>query len=172
VLSSSSTIDAHNRFLAPGLNTAYTMLSDTQRYVATVSYNQIRAPVVAWDPAMMTLTCDGKELEMELEMERFRSGIQALVAKTWELYDRITSGRRFANRLPDSFRDDLNNNTRGYSFLSHGPFTDPPNSFVEYLLQDSSWTLGSLVGGDMQWDESAIVSFDRLAMDRRIWGQP
>jgi hypothetical protein len=108
--------------------------------------NQVRPPNVAWGRDMMTLTCDNKELRMD----RFRSGVRGLVAKCWELYNGITSGRRFANRLPDAFSDDLNNDTRGYSFLSHGPFTDEPNSFVEYLLQDSPWTLGSLVNGRMQ----------------------
>jgi hypothetical protein len=92
-----------------------------------------------------------------LVLAQFRSGIQLAIAETKALLRRLTGGKRFATKLPKDFRDDLPNTTRGYSWLSHGPFTDHPNAYLKYLVQESEWKIAFLDdSGCVAWNVPAI----------------
>ena len=78
-------------------------------------------------------------------MEDFRSGIQKMIQIAWQLYNPISGGQRFADKLPVDFKDNLTNVTYGYSFLSHGPFSTTPQGLLMHLVH--GWSLVSLDGG-------------------------
>jgi hypothetical protein len=100
-----------------------------------------------------------------LVLEAFRSGIQRLLSDTRSLMDRLTGGRRFAKKPLDQFRDDLPNTTRGYSWLSHGPFTRYPHEFLAHLVHGSEWEFAYLNdAGTLSWNIPAVYTvLDLLA---------
>ena len=59
---------------------------------------------------------------------------------------------RFADKLPEQFKDDLNNETRDYSFLDHGPFTKKSHLLMTYLVKESPW-------------EFSVDALDRLSFN-------
>jgi hypothetical protein len=132
-------IQAHNDVIALGQNTLFNMLFDTQQFVASIILNQPHPPNIAWNADFTKISCSGSILETV----RFRSGIQSIIEDTWKLMFSLTGGTKFANKLPESFVDDLPNDTRGYSFLDHGPFVRDPHSFLEYLVNKSRWNVCS-----------------------------
>jgi hypothetical protein len=149
VFLSRSTIAAHDKFLALARNTIFNMAFETQQYVSSLVMNQIKPPNIWWSQDYQTLTCEGHVCSMD----HLRSGIQAIIARCWALYDEITGGRRFATKLPEVYQDDLTMDARGYSFLYHGPYTDHPHSFLIYLCSENSpWNIGSLHGNEMSWN--------------------
>lgn len=110
-----STISAHGLFIALAKNTVYNMAYEHQAFTSSLVFAQVRPPNVWWSADFKTITCEGDILTMD----SVREAVQKLIAEAWELYDEITGGRRFATQLPKEFTDDINNLTRGYSFL-HG----------------------------------------------------
>ena len=125
------------------------MAYETQQYVSSLVLTQIKPPNVWWSPDYKTLTCEG----YTCSLDDLRDGIQAIFRRCWELYDEITGGRRFATKLPEHFEDDLTMESRGYSFLYHGPYTDHPHAFLIYLCsKDSPWDIGSVRGNQMSWN--------------------
>jgi hypothetical protein len=113
----------------------------------------MRTPKLYWSPQMDRVSIDGETLVLS----QFRSGIQDLIADTISLLDRLTGGKRFATKLPEDFRDDLPNTTRGYSFLDHGPFTDYPNAYLRFLVQESEWNIAFLDDeGHVAWNMPSL----------------
>jgi hypothetical protein len=127
------------------------MLTGTQKVVSSIVYSQVRPPRLWWSVDFRKVTVDGETLELDT----FRSGIQRMFRAAWELYDTISGGRRFADKLPESFKDDLSNDTHGYSFLSHGPFSTAPDGLLCHLVHDRN--LASVDGaGRLSWDTQAL----------------
>jgi len=92
-----------------------------------------------------------------LVLSTFRSGLQALIADTRSMLDKVTGGQRFATKLPEDFKDDLPNTTRGYSWLNHGPFTDVPHAYLSHLLQDGDQDLAFFNDdGSLSWNIPAL----------------
>ena len=156
-MSLSSTIAAHGLFIALAKNTVYNMAYEHQAFTSSLVFAQVRPPNVWWSADFKTITCDGDILTMD----SVREAIQKLIAEAWELYDQITGGRRFATHLPKEFADDINNLTRGYSFLHCAQFTDRPNEFLLYLCSpDSPWNIGTVYNGEtMSWNVPDIQQF-------------
>jgi hypothetical protein len=137
------------------------MLFEMQQYISSLVFNQVRPANVWWSEDYQTLACYGQGLELD----RFRTGIKAVIEQCWQSYLLITSGKKFATRLPDNFRDDLNNDTRAYSFLSHGPFTEQPNAFLHYLIRHSSWRICRVHEGEIVWNVPKIREFLKRTAD-------
>jgi hypothetical protein len=149
----SATIDVHNEILALGQHTVFNMLYDNQQFVASIIFRQPRAPQLWWSPDYKQVTVKGELVDLG----KVRAGIQDMLQEAWTLLYRITGGRKFANKLPEHFRDDLVNETRNYSFLDHGPFTEEPHALMAYLIHDSQWDLSTV-------DASGRVSFNMPAV--------
>lgn len=132
------------------------MAYETQQYVTSLVLNQIKPPNVWWSEDYQTLTCQGHILQMS----QLRTGIQMIISQCWELYDTITKGRRFATKLPEYFEDNLPRADRGYSFLSHGPFTDQPHAFLTYLTSsESPWKIADIHGTAISWNVAVLRDF-------------
>lgn len=135
------------------------MSYETQQYVSSLVLNQIKPPNTWWSADFQTITSEG----YTFKISKIQSGVQSIIRRCWELYDKITCGRRFATKLPESFKDDLNLDTRGYSFLYHGPFTDHPNSLLKFLCSDESkWKIATIEKGadntfSIHWHKPALV---------------
>jgi hypothetical protein len=135
--------------LALGQNTVFNMLTETQQYVSSLVFNEVLPPLAFWSEDYTRLTIKGETLGME----QFRSTVQELFRMAWAALLELTGGRKFANKLPDSFKDDLCNDARGYSFLDHGPFTETPNAFLTYLVRESGLDVACLDGdGNLSWN--------------------
>jgi hypothetical protein len=92
-----------------------------------------------------------------LILSKFRSGIQDLIRDTSSMMDTLTGGKRFVTALPENMRDDLPNTTRGYSWLSHGPFTEVPHAYLSHLMQNSDWEFAFLNDtGGLSWNVPAL----------------
>jgi hypothetical protein len=130
------------------------MLYETQQFVSSIVYRQVRPPRLWWSDDLTEVTVDGETLNLET----FRSGIRLMLDKAWELYDSITGGQRFTTELPLTFKDELAKDTHGYSFLSHGPFTTTPNALLRYLIQDQN--LAAVDGmGRLSWNLPGLRRF-------------
>jgi hypothetical protein len=120
------------------------MLHDTQRYVASIIFRQPRPASLFWSPDYQQVTIAGETLNLD----KFRYGIQCMFVKAWELLFSLTGGKRFATHLPEQFTDDLRNDTRGYSFLDHGPFTETPHALLSFIIEQSDWKIASIDAQD------------------------
>ena len=138
------------------------MLFETQQYVSSLVFNQVKPPNVWWSANMETLNCAGHILVLS----DFRNGLQKAFEKLWQIYDQISGGARFASHLPENVRDDLLDDVRGYSFLSHGPYTHEPNAFLTYLIRHSPWKIATVDANDrLSWNIPAIKDFLRLTAE-------
>jgi hypothetical protein len=140
VLVPSATVDIHNEILALGQNTVFNMLYDNQQYTASIIYHQPRPPQLWWSPDYKQVTIK----EDLVDIDKVRSGIQEMLKEAWGCLYRLTGGKRFANKLPEQFKDDLNNETRDYSFLDHGLFTEKSHLLMTYLIKESPWEFSSV----------------------------
>jgi hypothetical protein len=132
------------------------MLAGMQKVVSSMVYSQVCPPKLWWSDDLRKVTVDGKTLELDA----FRSGIKTMLQDAWDLYGTISGGRRFADKLPEDFKDDLSNDTHGYSFLSHRPFSTNPNGLLCHLVRDRA--LASVDGtGCLSWDMQALRCFFR-----------
>lgn len=146
-------IDVHDEIIAPGQNTVYFMIVETQQFTSSLSFNKIRTPKLHWSESMDRISIAGETLKMT----DFRAGIQDLIKDTHLLLDRLTGGQRFATELPVDFRDNLPSTERGYSWLSHGPFTKHPNALLAYLIHQSEWEVAHFdESGDIAWNLPAL----------------
>ena len=153
----SSTIATHGLFIALAKNTIYNMAYEHQAFTSSLVFAHVRPPNVWWSMDFKMIMCDGNILTMDSVWE----AIQKLIAEAWELYDQIMGGCRFATHLPKEFADDINNLTRGYSFLHCAQFTNCPNEFLLYLWSpDSPWNIGTVYNGEtMSWNVPDIQQF-------------
>ena len=160
----SATIAVHDQVLALGQHTVYNMLTEMQKFTSSIAFNQVLPLRLWWSDNYKKVSIDGETMILDT----FRLGIQQLLQTTWELYDTITDsrGKRFTDKLPKNFKDDLSDDTYGYSFLSHGPFTRTPKSILNHIIH--SHNLKPFVNdkGRLGWDDTAICSlfrtFDQL----------
>jgi hypothetical protein len=91
-------------------------------------------------------------------MENLRSGVQDLLNSAWKTYFDITGGRKFATKKLDNFRDSLNDDTWGYSFIDENQVTERPYEFFSFLVKEKN--LATLDGeGRLSWNEPAIHRF-------------
>jgi hypothetical protein len=128
-------------------------LYETQQFTSALSFNQVRTPKLFWSPLMDRVSISGETLVLS----KFRLGLQALIADTRSMLDTVTGGRRFATKLPEDFKDDLPNTTRGYSWLNHGPFTDVPHAYLSHLLQAGDHDLAFFTDdGSLSWNVPAL----------------
>ena len=148
-----ATIDAHDQAIALGQNTVFNMLFDSQQFVASIIFREPRAPAIWWTPDYKQVTIDAETVDLE----KLRAGVQDMLRDSWDLLFTLTDGKKFANKLPDDFKDDLRNDSRGYSFLNHGPFTDIPHALLAHLVEESHWKLFSV-------DADGRLSFNKPAM--------
>jgi hypothetical protein len=149
----SAVIEVHESSLALGTNCVYNVLYELQQFTSSLSFNQIRTPKLFWSDGMDRVTISGETLVLAT----FRSGIQRLLADTRSLMDKLTGGRRFVIKPRDQFRDDLPNTTRGYSWLSNGPFTEFPHAFITHLIHGSQWEFAYLNdSGMLSWNIPAV----------------
>jgi hypothetical protein len=137
------------------------MLTETQGFVSSIVYNQVRPPKLWWSRDMCKVSVDGETLELDT----FRSGIQRMIEDAWELYYSVSGGKRFADLPFENVKDQLSNDTHGYSFLSGGPFGVTPNGLLHHLIRTQH--LASIDGeGHLSWDTLALRRFfgacDRL----------
>jgi hypothetical protein len=132
------------------------MVFETQQFVSSLVYNQIRPPKVFWSDDYTKLTIDGETLVMD----HFRSGIKEMLADAWKLYLDISGGHKFAVRTPESFRDNLPNDTRGYSFLDEVDLAESPHSFLLRLVKDSRFKIASVDSNNrLSWNIPGILEF-------------
>jgi hypothetical protein len=137
-----------------GQNTVFNMLTDMQKVVSSIAYKQVLPPRLFWSEDYRQVSVDGETLKLD----RFRLGIQQMIRAIWDKYNSISGGRRFADNLPETFKDDLSNDTRGYSFLSNGPYTKTPHSLLYHLARGQN--LASIDGeGRLSWDVPALRRF-------------
>jgi hypothetical protein len=160
-----SIIDAHKKYLTLGQPTAFNTIYETQQFVSAVSFNQVRPPKVWWSEDFTTLSVDGKTLILG----KFRDGIRAAFKAAWDIYNKITGHQRFATLIPTNFKDNLGDDTRDYSFLSHGPFTHHPHALLAHVIQERrlSFVDGS---GRVSWNKPALRQlFDEFRKLNALW---
>jgi hypothetical protein len=156
----SATIDVHDEVLALGQNTIYNMLYDNQQYVASIIFREPRPPQLWWSPDYKKVTIK----EHLVDLDKVRAGIQDMLKEAWRSLHQLTGGRRFADKLPEHFTDDLLNHTRNYSFLDHGPFTKESHPLFTYLFTDSPWNFGSVDGmGRVSFNMPAVHTYLEMA---------
>jgi hypothetical protein len=150
----SAVIAVHNSALALGQNTPFNALYELQQFASSLAFNQIRPPRLWWSESFDEVSVDGATLNLA----KFRAGIDLLIKTTWEMYDGLTGGKRFVDRIPENFVDRLPNDTHGYSFLSHGPFTSNPHGLLQHLVKDLD--LAFVDGyGRLSWNIPALRRF-------------
>jgi hypothetical protein len=158
----SATIEVHNEILALGRNTIYNTLYDNQQFVASIIFRQPRPPQVWWSPDYKLATVKDELVDLS----KVRAGLQAMLAEAWTLLYRLTGGKKFANNLPEHFKDDLVKETRGYSFLDHGPFTKEPHPLMAYLIRDSHWSFSTVDAlGRLSFNMPAIHGYLKAAAE-------
>lgn len=146
----SATIDVFEEVLQLGLNSPFNMVYEQQQYASSIVYNEVRPPRIFWDAGISKVSIEGETLDLVV----FREGLQKIIVRVADLIDKINGGRIFASKLPDVMKDDLPNDTRGYSWLDHGPFTENPNALLIHLVDNSDW--------DICW----IDAFDNLQFNK------
>lgn len=148
--------------LALGQNTTFNTLYELQQCVASVVLNQPHPPNVAWNAGFSKVSC----ADAVLDMTDFRPGIQSMLKDTDKLFSSLTGGTKFADKLPENFIDDLPNDTRGYSFMSHGPFVQEPHAFLSYLVDRSPWKICSFDANNCAcWNIPAVHEILSLCAD-------
>jgi hypothetical protein len=137
----------------------YNVIYEAQQFVSSLCFSQTRSPRLIWSENMDRVTIDGEILVLS----KLRSGIQDLLYETRQLLDRLTGGQRFATKLPDNFIDNLTSMERGYSWLSHGPFTDHQHAYLRFLIHHSEWDLAFLDdAGVIAWNIAAVHEYMNL----------
>jgi hypothetical protein len=125
------------------------MLFDTQQFTSSLVFAQVQDPLVYWPADYKQLTIEGETLGMD----DFRRSLVSLLTDGWAAMGELSGGRKFATKVPDTFKDNLRNHDLDYSFLSHGPFTETPNALLVYLVEESEWDIGTLdANGRICWN--------------------
>lgn len=128
------------------------MLFETQQYTTSMVMGQVHPVSVYWTPDYTKISTAGETMDMD----RFRQAIQGLFGDAWTALLEITGGNKFAiHNL--CYKDDLRNDTRGYSFLDHGPFTAKPYALLCYLVDKSTWNIADVDSdGKLWWNIPAL----------------
>ena len=146
----SATIDVSKVVLQLGLNSPFNMVHKQQQYTSSIVYNEVWPPRIFWDAVISKVSMKGKALDLGV----FWEGLQKIIVRVADLINKIYGGRIFASKLPDVMKDNLPNDTHGYSWLDHGPFTKNPNALLIHLVNNSDW--------DIYW----INAFDNLQFNK------
>lgn len=100
-----------------------------------------------------------------LTLTVLRGAMQELIRDIWTTYDELV-GKRFVTCALKDVVDDLQNTTRGYSFLSEEPFASRHNACFYHVLERHS--LCDIDGlGVFSWNQQAIDKF--LSGCVRLW---
>ena len=115
--------------------------------------SQIQPPLVYWSEGLDRISIGMQSLKLD----DLRSGIQGMISDAWKQLEKIRGEDRLADNLPKFFKDDLPEDRRGYSFMSHGPFTKDPNTLLSHLITHSKWKVASIDGaGGLCWNIPAL----------------
>lgn len=122
---------------------------------------QIHVPSLYWSDKMDKATVDGEIIILS----KFCKGIQDLISDAWVHLSDIGGGKKFANKLPNDFTNDLPGIVQDYSWLEHGPLTKVPHGLLVYLTMECEKPLTHTGHqGDVFWDIAACHNImDRLA---------
>jgi len=104
-------------------------------------------PLLSWPSSPWPWSPDYKKVTVKedlVDIDKVCSSIQEMLKEAWRCLYRLTGGKRFADKLPEQFKDDLNNETWDYSFLDHSPFTKKSCPLMTYLVNESSWKFTSI----------------------------
>jgi hypothetical protein len=150
----SATIAAHKQSLALGTNTMFNLLYEMQQYVSSIVFNEPRPPNVWWSEDLKAVTVAGETLDFDI----FRNGIQQMIEEFWKLYDEATGGRRVVDDQVMHFNDDLCDDTRGYSFLTHRLSTKFRNDLLRGLIEERKLAAVD-ADGRLSWNIPALHKF-------------
>lgn len=95
------------------------MIHEYQQYTSSIVFKEVRPPRVFWDTAIQRVSIEGETLDTAI----FREGLDKIITRAANLIDKLTGGHIYASKLPDIMKDNLPDDTHGYSWLDHGPFT-------------------------------------------------
>ena len=115
----------------------YTAIKLLQAKATGLAKSEPQLPRTVFDERYENLTIDTKTLELG----KFRSGLQLMLARAWEILDKISDGKRFVVQpLATPLADDLHNRSPGYSFLSEAITLCPGEDLISVLLRSKRWT--------------------------------
>lgn len=100
-----------------------------------------------------------------LTLTVLRSAMQQLIRDIWATYDELV-GKRFVTCALKDVVDNLQNTTRGYSFLCEEPFSSRQNACFYHVIERHS--LCDIDGvGRFSWNQQAVKKF--LTGCVRLW---
>lgn len=131
----------------------YKWVRETQNRVSAYALKEVRPPGCWVSPDCKSFVVGTSTLTLAV----LRRAMQQLLLDIWELYDDLV-GKRFVNCALEAVVDDLQNTTRGYSFLCEEPFASRQNACLFHVIERHN--LCSIDGlGRFSWNEAAVKKF-------------
>lgn len=140
---------------------SYKWILDTQGYVSSRVYKEVRPPNCWVSDDAQTYVVGTSALHLDT----LRAGLKRLVADIWDLYLGIV-GERFALGTPHDVEDDLSNSSRDYSFLSEEPFVSHRHDLFHHLVKTHHLCVLDS-NGRISWNTAAVEAL--LGRCANIW---
>lgn len=138
------------------------MIHETQQFVSSLAFNQIREPKIYVDEKVESITI-GTE---RMYLQKLRDGTKKLLEDVESRYVKLTRGNKVLTRMPDDVLDDLADTRRGYSFIREEPFRSKQHSLLLFLVEE--YRLAMVDGsGRIAWDIPEVKNF--LIKSARVW---
>jgi hypothetical protein len=106
--------------LGPKADAPFVHLVDLQKTASSIAMQES-------SPAQVTVSADAMEYIIQgnrFRMISFREGMRKLFNNTQQLINTIVMGKTYSVSIPEHVVDDITNETRGYSWLDNGQFTE------------------------------------------------
>lgn len=109
---------------------SYKWVRDNQTHISSVAMKEVRPPN-CWVSADSLTFAVGAD---SLHIDHLRQAIPKIMEDIWELYDELVGGRRFVSIPMKDIVDDMSNEDRDYSFLSHEPFASRKHDCFNHVV--------------------------------------
>lgn len=140
---------------------SYKWAQEAQNQVSGYAFREVRPPG-CWVSEDCNSYVAGTST---LTLATLRSAMQQVVRDIWDMYDELV-GKRFVTCALEDVVDDLQNTTRGYSFLCEEPFASRQNACFLHVIQKHSLCDVDAVGR-FSWNEHGVKKF--LEACARMW---
>ncbi|OBZ77880.1 hypothetical protein A0H81_01587 [Grifola frondosa] len=104
---------------------------------------------------MSSVNCQGRVLEVA----RLRTGLDKIYTSVTDRINHLTNNVTIPVNIPVDFAEDLTDDTVGYSWLSHGSFTQKTLPLLEVLFSHPDYSIGGVDAyGMFRWHRPGLMA--------------
>lgn len=107
--------------LTEGVISPFHTVTELQHFMSSIAMKTKVQPQLTWNETMTSLSCQGKNLELD----RWRKGTVQAMEDLESLLKEISGGELLNLNIPPNLSENLDKEDFGYSWVQLGPFTSP-----------------------------------------------